>query len=265
MRHGACYSCGVSAFEVITVHIPTYKKYNNADCAVIFIHGFMGSPNQFTDLAEAVYNIGCTYMSVLLPGHGGGTDEFVRFGTLDWQRHVQSEIDKIKHDYKKIFLVGHSMGGLLALNASLVKDNNISGVVLISTPLKTYLLNPKSLLRKLRLLLLPKNNEIKSAYIKSNSVAAKKFWHFPLAVKPVMNFYRLVRQTNKRLPEVVVPVCMFHSRNDETTSYKSAGILYERLCSAPKTAFSLDKSWHAFYVEDEREIIKNKLIEFIVR
>ena len=246
------------------MHNPICKKYNYADCAVVFIHGFMGSPNQFTDLAEAVYNIGCTYASVLLPGHGGGVDEFTKFGVCDWQRHVQNEIDKIKRDHEKIFLVGHSMGGLLALNASLVKDNNISGVVLIATPLKTYFLNPKSLLRKLRLLLLPKNNEIKSAYIKSNSVAAKKFWYFPLAVKPVINFYRLVGQTKKRLAEIMVPVCMFYSKNDETVSYKSAGILYEKLSGTQKTVVSLDKSWHAFYVEDERRIIEGKLVEFIM-
>ena len=245
------------------MHIPTYQKYHDSDCAVMFIHGFMGSPDQFADLADAVYEIGCTYTSVLLPGHGGGVDEFVKFGVGDWKRHIQSEIDKVKQDHKKIVLVGHSMGGLLALNASLAEENKIAAVVLLSTPLQVRLLHPRSLWLKLRLLLFPREHEIKSAYIKSNSLRASRFFVYPFAIKPVIQFYKLVRQTKKRLPEVFVPVYMFHSRQDETTSYQSAALLYEGLCNTKRTGFSLDKSWHAFYCGEERKMIKDQLLALI--
>ena len=241
------------------MHTRAYKKNSNTDCAVIFIHGFMGSPNQFDDLTDTAYDIGCTCISVLLPGHGVRANEFVKFGVSDWQNHLQSEIDKIGHGYKKIFLVGHSMGGLLALNASLIKENNISGVVLISTPLKVYWFNRN----KLRLLLFPKDNEIKSMYLKSNSIDISGPFFYPSAIKPVIEVYKLMRQTKKHLPEVFVPVYMFHSKGDEATAYKSADLLYKGLCNTQRTAFSLDKSWHAFYDGDEREIMRNKLVEFI--
>ena len=245
------------------MHIPIYQTSDDTDWAVIFIHGFMGTPNQFTDLADAVHGIGCTYRSVLLPGHGGGIGDFIKPGLHDWQAHVQKEIDEIKHDYKKIFLIGHSMGGLLALNASLIKENKISGVVLLSTPLKVYLLNPKRLLLKLRLLRLPKDDQIKAAYIESNSITASRSFFYSFAIKPAFHFYRLVQQTKKRLPEVFVPVCMFHSKNDETTSYQSAALLYDGLRNTQRTAFSLEKSWHVFYEEAEREMIKDKVIRFM--
>ena len=245
------------------MHVPTYKKHDGTDCIVIFIHGFMGSPDQFEDLAEAVHKIGCAHMSVLLPGHGASVKEFARFGIKDWQRHVQKEINKVKHEYKKIFLVGHSMGGLLALNASLIKGSNISGVVLISTPLKINWLHPKFLWLKLCLELFPKDNEIKAAYIKAKSIGNSELLLYPLTIKPIFSFFKLTRQTGKRLPGISVPVYMFHSKNDETVSFKSAGLLYKGLRNTKRTAITLDKSWHAFYYGDEREIIKTKLIEFI--
>ena len=245
------------------MHIPTYKKHDGGDCAVMFIHGFMGGPSQFADLEAAVYEIGCSCVSVLLPGHGGGVDQFVKFGVSHWQGHVQEEIDKIKGDYRQIFLVGHSMGGLLALNASLVKENQIAAVMLLSTPLKINLFNPRMLWAKLRLLAFPKSHEIKAAYVKSNSLTAAKFFVYPLFVKAFINFYRLVGRTRARLSEVFVPVYMFHSKNDETTSYRSVALLCAGLCNTETTVFSLDKSWHAFYCAEEREIIKEQLIQMI--
>ena len=62
---------------------------------------------------------------------------------------------------------------------------------------------------------------------------------------------------------VSVPVYMFHSRNDETTSYKSAKLFYDGLCNTERYAFPLSKSRHAYYCEDERDIITKKLIDVI--
>jgi len=189
--------------------------------------------------------------------------DFARSGAGDWERHVQSELDKIRHDYQKIVLVGHSMGGLLALNASLNKENKIAGAVLISTPLKIHVFNLKSLLRKMRLLMLSPSNEVKATYVKSNSIAKASFFFYPLMIKPLISLYILIQKTKKRLAEISVPVTMFYSRNDETTSYRSFNIMYRGLCNTQRTLFTLTKSHHAFYCDEERRIIQDRLIEFI--
>ena len=245
------------------VHIPTFCEHDNADIAVIFVHGLMGSPTQFDDLARAVYDVGCTFSCILLPGHGSGVMEFAKFGAADWQRHLQQEIDKIKNAYDRIFLVGHSMGGLLSLNASLKKENKISGVFLIATPLKVHLYSPTAFLKKIRLLTFPKSNPAKAAYMKSNSIELSKPLIALLAIKTFRDFFKLMKQTKKRLPDVTVPVYMFHSKVDETVSYKSAEMLYKTLCNTQIMSFTFDKSWHNFYDKNEREIIKSKLIEAV--
>ena len=51
------------------MHDPFSKEHNDTETAVMFIHGFMGSPNQFADLADDVYNKGYSYTSILLPGN----------------------------------------------------------------------------------------------------------------------------------------------------------------------------------------------------
>jgi len=242
------------------MHLPSYQEREQAEKLVIFIHGFMGSPDHFVDLAELVYEHGCSTLSILLPGHGAGMREFVRSDMDDWTRHVQEEIDKVRDKYKTIFLVGHSMGGLLAINASLVKANRIAGLVLIAVPMK---LNLKSVYLKLRLLTFPRENEIKQAYVKSKSIGTSAVFYYPCIIRPILSLFQLIKQTKQRLPEVSVPVYLFYSKSDETVSYKSAKLLYEGLCNTERTAFSLDRSWHAFYYEDERGIIAKKLLELI--
>ena len=245
------------------MHKRIRREHANADIAVVFIHGFMGSPSQFAGLADAAYARGCSCISVLLPGHGENIREFARFGAKDWQACVQNELDEIKQRYSSIFLVGHSIGGLLALNASTAGENRVAGVVLISTPLKFNLFNPKSIKRKLCLLTLPKNREVRSAYRNANSVAISNPLLYPLVLKPACDAIRLARDTKRRLPEITAPICMFHSKNDEMTSYKSGGLLYKGLLNAQRTAFELKESRHAYYSESEWEMIKVKLMEMI--
>ena len=245
------------------MHTPISQERNDADKAVVFIHGFMGSPDQFAELAAAVYNSGCSCYCLLLPGHGAGAREFIKRGIDDWERHLQAEISKVRDKYDKIYLVGHSMGGLLALNASLNRENKIAGVFLLSTPLKFNVFSLKSLAARVRFLAYPKDHEVKAAYHAGNSLAGASVFAYPLFIKPILHSQKLIRKTKRQLADVFVPVYMVHSKNDETISHKSGAMLYEGLCNTRRTAFSIDRSWHAFYAEEERGVIAEKLVGFI--
>jgi len=223
----------------------------------------MGSPIQFEDFACAVYDAGCSYNSILLPGHGARVSDFIKTGLNEWEHHLQSEIDKVKEKYDKIYLVGHSMGGLLALNASLVKKNKVAGTFMLSTPLKTNALNFKFFLPKLKLLFYPKDNEIRSVYFKSNSTGTSNVLLFLLFAKPFLSLHKLIRKEKRNLNKVFVPIRMIHSVNDEMTSYKSAKLLCDGLNNTQRDSFTLYKSWHVYFYDDEKEFIKEKLLDFI--
>lgn len=245
------------------MHEAVYKELEGAEKLIVFIHGFMGSPDQFLYLADAVYNRGCSYLSILLPGHGVSSREFSKFGARDWQQHVQSELLKVRDRYSKIYLVGHSMGGLISLNASLLTDNKIAGVFLLSTPLKINY-TAQSIKLRLKLLLYKKDHKVKSAYLKATSIINSGSFINPLYLKPLIHFYKLVGITKKNLEEVFVPVCIVHSKYDETTSFKSSALLYEGLSNTKRTVIKLQNSWHAFFTDDEREVICNALLDFII-
>lgn len=239
----------------------TTKEHSTAPALVIFIHGFMGSPNQFEDLMLAVYERGYSYACMLLPGHGASAKAFASHTLADWEAHLYTQINKYAQKYAKIYLVGHSMGGLLALNASL--NHNIAGIFLISTPLKINLFNFNSFTRRLRLLFYTKSNTIKSEYLRANSIKMSIF-SFPLLLKPTIQFYKLIRKTKSNLKGICTPVFMVHSQKDETVSYKSAQLLYSGLCNTHRTRICIKKSWHAYYTQEERKLIAESLLNMIL-
>ena len=228
------------------MHIAFSEKHDGADKEVVFIHGFMGSPDQFAQLAKTVYERGCSYTSILLPGHGVPAKDFLACTLGEWENHLQSELVKLRDKYPKIYLVGHSMGGLLALNASLIRENNIAGVFMISTPLKVSLFGFKSIMARFRLLS-PKNREIVAVHQKSTSVSGLSLSALLRLGKPGRQLSALIRKTKQRLRDVFVPVYMIHSRNDEVVPSKNSRQMYGGLCNTRRTALMIEKSWHAYF------------------
>jgi Esterase/lipase len=244
------------------MHEPILKEHKNSEKIVIFIHGFMGTPDHFKYFADTVFDSGCSYYTILLPGHGDTSKTFSKKGINDWTPYVISEIKKFSEKYKKIYLVGHSMGGLLSLNSSLL-FNNVSCVFILSSPLKLSLFTPKSFYRKFKLLFLPKNSEIKKTYAKSISLSNINFFSFFTWKKPVLGLLKLMKITRSNLNKITIPVIMFYSKNDEITSFKSSDILYNGLSSKIKDRIIFTKSTHVYYTPEDTKKILNKLIEHI--
>ena len=245
------------------MHDPFEKNHINTDTIVVFSHGFIGSPNQFEGLADFAYQNNCSVLSLLLPGHGATAKEFSKFRLNDWEKHLESELLRVSSTHKNIILVGHSIGGLLSLNASLNKSFSIKSVLLISSPLKLKYSFQK-LLIGVKLAMLPKSmDETLETYRKSNSITGSSILGSFLWMKQIADVYRLISKTKSNLPDITVPVTVIHSKRDETVSLKSAKIFSSGLANTKKRMIVLDKSRHAFYIPKERAIICRELLRLI--
>jgi len=244
-------------------HEPFEREHIGADTIVLFSHGFLGSPGQFEDLADLAYQNKCSVLSLLLPGHGKTAKEFSKFGLADWESHLEGELERVSAMYETIILVGHSMGGLLSLNASLSEKCKVKGVLLLSSPLKL-----KYSLRTLRfgiqLTLFPKRtDEILAAYQKSYSVLHSSIFTYALWSRQLMDVYKLMAKTKAKLPDVTVPTTLIFSKKDETVSLKSAELFDQGLKHTDKRLVILDESRHAYYAPQERERIGLELLRLI--
>jgi carboxylesterase len=236
------------------------KIHKDSDRIVIFIHGFMGSPTQFSDFMDLAYGKGFSVVSLLLPGHGKSGFAFARSTLGSWEKYLDSQLMRFS-SFKEIYLVGHSLGGLLAVNASLKFD--IKGVVLISSPLKINILQAEATSKRIRLLFNKVEQEIRQAYRESHSIGKPYFISMPFWFRVLYQPLKLMRITKQNLPRVEVPTLVIHSEEDETASFESSAMFDELLLNSDHEMILLKDSWHAYFTKEEKEIMYTRMSEFI--
>jgi len=102
----------------------------------LLLHGFGEHSSRYEELAQALVAADISLHSFDLAGHGkseGKRGVFTSFEDLydDIDRVVESIL---AHPKEELIVIGHSMGGLIALGWSLSRKNSISAVV-VSSPL----------------------------------------------------------------------------------------------------------------------------------
>ena len=82
---------------------------------VLLIHGFTGLPAELFLLGEYLNRAGFTVLCPRLAGHGVDEKNLMRTTRDDWFNSVLDGFAILRGVCDKIFVVGHSMGGLLTL------------------------------------------------------------------------------------------------------------------------------------------------------
>jgi pimeloyl-ACP methyl ester carboxylesterase len=103
---------------------------NCEETAIVFLHGWLMSPQMWAHSMEALRGK-ARCLAFWQPGHGK-TTAFSPDTTMEqWAAWVMQTLDQL--NIETCILVGHSMGGMVTLNAALKWPHRIKGVVLIST------------------------------------------------------------------------------------------------------------------------------------
>lgn len=106
---------GLGAFEesLQKINLPGEKPYQHA---VLLIHGFTASTQEFDCLVEKLQEAGLPYFAPMVPGFG--TDEARVLGSVtheDWLRRVVESYDLLASVAEEVSVVGHSLGGMLSV------------------------------------------------------------------------------------------------------------------------------------------------------
>ncbi len=83
--------------------------------AVVLIHGFSGYPGELIRPGMDLYEAGLDCFAPRLPGHGTSGDDFIASKAEDWVGTIYDAYANLSKEYKKVYLVGHSMGGAIAV------------------------------------------------------------------------------------------------------------------------------------------------------
>ena len=165
-------------------------------------------------------------------------------------------------DYSDIWLAGHSMGGLLAINAAVKYSRHVRGIFLIACPLKITVFSLYAMKVRIKQVFSGSSNPLKAAYLSSSSVAPSLslIWR---TSKPAAELRKLILASKDNLPLVCVPVTAVYSTADELTSIDSLEILESDLSRTLMKRVLLVDSLHSYYPEHDLTIIKQALLSLI--
>lgn len=222
--------------------------------AVLCIHGHMGRRAQFDMLREYINIAQADIYMLLLPGHEESIENFVNSNRNDWQTHVLSEVEVLRLIYDRIIIVGHSMGGLLAIQAALDNPNGIAAIVALALPLKLKLSMHGMRVRAQSLSKYKAGEDASvSAAREMSGVKGVTVLNSVRLLSNYLDLTRLAKDTVRSLSALSVPLIALQSRNDEIVAAETQSILMEKLSQAQ--IILLEESNHFRYTDADTKRI----------
>lgn len=236
---------------------PFFLKGN--DIACLLIHGFTTSPSEMRDLGERLNYEGFSVSVPLLPGHGSSSEDLNRTTWREWYAWIRDEAGILRENYRQVYLIGLSMGGLLALKAAADMEG-LSGVVTINSPiyLKGSLVPFAPVLKFIRPYI-PKKIDDNYREMKMRA----RFAYDDVPVRAFLSMRELIRLVVKSLKNVRVPLLIFQSETDESIEEKSALVIKNRAGSQDKKLIWLKNSAHVATMGPEIDLINKEITGFI--
>lgn len=119
------------------------KHEKPSDECWLLIHGFRGYPGEMIRPAVDLFDAGYDVYVPRLPGCGTSCEDFINSSYKDWIKVAQNSLDELKRKYKKVNLLGHSMG--CAISAIIgCKDEQVGKIVYTSPSFDCTLLRPST-------------------------------------------------------------------------------------------------------------------------
>ncbi|NMC24932.1 MAG: carboxylesterase, partial [Serratia sp.] len=89
---------------------------------------------------------------------------------------------------------------------------------------------------------------------------------YPVVPVPaVRQIYALMGTTRDLLPAVTCPLLVFQSREDHVVHPDNAPFIFENVSSNDKALVWLENSYHVATLDNDQELIAERLVEFVHR
>lgn len=230
---------------------------------VLLVHGFNGTRNDMVELEAHLQECGMVAVNMLLPGHGmEHVRDLMALGWDDWARAVSDELHALKERCDMVFLVGHSMGGSLALHVAAHEE--VAGVVVMCAPIYMHpLFKPFISTMKFVMPLLPtiyedvRDREARRRYKRGN-------YHWT-PVRPIESMLKFLPRLREELPQVSVPALIMIALHDHVVPARDGREIYRLIGSQEKYLVTFHRSYHILMKDHDHEEVFAKTSAFIQR
>jgi carboxylesterase len=231
----------------------------------LLIHGFTGAPKEMRWMGEYLSQQGYPSLGIRLAGHATRPEDMVRSRYTDWIASVEDGYHLLCGVTERVYLMGLSMGGVLALLMSTRLD--VAGVVGMSTLYRIPYGYPAWMIKLFSRFVRyqPKSKEEPGATWFDKDAYAKHVSYPENPVRSGAELKLLAAEMRAALPGVRVPVLLIHSRNDTYVLPENMEHIYADLGTSDKTKLYVTESGHVLTRDAAREQVFAAASAFIRR
>ena len=242
---------------------------------VVIAHGFAEHSGRYAGVAERLTAEGCV---VRAPDHRGhGHSEGKRTSVVRFDDYVDDLLTVITHAREgwpsvPMFLLGHSMGGLVALSLAVRADAPIDALV-VSAPaacpgdvsrIKIAVGRALSRVAPNTPVLRPQLNKIsRDAAVVDAYNNDPLVFRTPIRARLGAEMIATMDRVDAALPALRIPLLVMQGTSDAIVDPGCGPHVYERAGSPDKTLKMYDGLWHEIFNEPEREHVLDDLVMWV--
>ncbi|MCP4726980.1 MAG: alpha/beta fold hydrolase [bacterium] len=231
--------------------------FEGGEVCIFLVHGYTGTPSELRPLGEFLAAKGFTVTCPLLPGHGTSHKDLANMKWTEWYDFAEQEWLKLRDKYKKVFVVGISLGGAIALQLATKFD--VDAVIALASGTRPG---------DWRLPMLPFFKWIIKSMKKTKNAYARgpERKRFAYEYNPIASTGELVKLYNhleKNLSSVKAPLLLVHSKDDIIVPYPNTDIILKNVSSSNVKLVSLEKAGHIITLSEDQDTIHKEVLEFI--
>ena len=215
----------------------------------LLIHGLGSKSDVMKPLEEVLAKKGYNVLNITLPGHNTVPEDMLKVSWQDWAGHCQTKLDLLLKDSSKTFVVGTSLGGILALYTA-AKNSNLTGVITCSTAVKPH--NFTSwFLANFRCIkyIVP---WLKLERMAPKLVGEPKNWwmYKKIPMKSLGELSELLKKLKPILKNIEQPILIIHSEKDKLASIKGIEQITTSIGSKDQTIVRLNEGGHVIFLDE---------------
>ncbi len=255
-----------------------WEPVDGTDAVVVIVHGYGEHSGRYAHVARRLALQNFIIETFDLRGHGRSEGDRAFISSFDQYTrdvHVFAKRVREKHPDLPVFLLGHSLGGLIAATYILDFQPRIGGVILSSPALKiSEDLSP--LLRKMSGLIakiLPKLPTLKldASLISRDPKVVEAYANDPLVyhkgtlAKTGAEIIHATQKIQAKMEMLRLPMLIFHGTADRLTDPEGSKQLYLRAKSPDKILKLYEGFYHETMNEPEKEKVLNDVVGWLVK
>lgn len=249
-----------------------------ARAVVVVAHGYAEHGGRYANLAERLVSRGSAVYALDHRGSGrsqGPRGHVGRFSEFVSDLHAfRVRVDAEMRD-RPLFLLGHSMGGLIAVHYLLAYGQGIAGAVL-SSPALGLVDPPSRALRWIARVLsvvAPRASfagNVNPELLSHEPSVAERYAADPLVHRRAtarffVEFQKAMRGAHERAPEIHLPILILQAGDDRLVDPRATHSFAERVGSASKEVRFYPGLYHEIFNETDRDRVFDDLERWLER